>query len=128
MSWSRRGAAAAIVFSVLALLEAGAEDPWLWVICYLSAAGTGLSLARGNPVAQWACVILVVFPSELALMSLAFEPDELRLLAVTPGEVLTRTAARQALGMLLVAGWAAWLAVARPFDGAALENDQPPSV
>ncbi|MCB9663688.1 MAG: hypothetical protein H6732_06230 [Alphaproteobacteria bacterium] len=127
MSWSRRGLVAAVLFGVLALTELVADDPLLWMLCYLGASGMGVQLSRGRPVARWICIILVVFPAELALMSLLFEPDELLAAATTPQQVLTRAAARQALGMLVVAAWSAWIAFARPFDDELLEG-QPPSV
>jgi hypothetical protein len=118
MSWRIVGGLMAACFLIMATAAGRGPDPLLPFLVYVGAASTALSIAQGRPVARWINVILVVFPGELALMTLLFEPAEQRALATTAAATLTRHAAVAALGMLSVATWAALLAVARPYHDA----------
>lgn len=117
MHWRVIGVIAAVLFVGLAVLATGAPNAALSVVVLLAAAGTGIALSRGGHVARWVGVILVVFPAELALMSLVFEDPALRQ-GMSMTEVLVRPAALESAALLLVAAWAATLVFVRPHRNA----------
>lgn len=114
MSWRTAGILATVVFLAMAGMAMRSPDPVLRTVVYLAAAFTAAAVATGRPVARWVNVVLVVFPGELALMTLLFEPPGDRAVAASATELLTRSAAVDAIGMVLVAGWAGLLALAHP--------------
>lgn len=115
MRWRWMSALLVPVFAVLAVRRVVLADPLLWVIVYLGAIAVSVSTVRGRPIPRLALVVLVVFPAEMALVTLLIGPPPPGLTTGAPApDQLARDALVDILGMLVVAMWAAALAFGRP--------------
>lgn len=123
MRWVWIGRLAVVLFGVMAVSRAFGPDPILWVLVYLGAAATALSVARGRRVVRWALVILIVFPIEMALISLPLSPWPLQQGINYPGAAPTAwDTVRDVGGMTLVALWSTFLVATRRFQSDGTER------
>lgn len=115
MPWRLVGWIAALLFAALAVPATATPDAPLPMIVLVAAAISALAVARGQTVARWVTIVLVVFPAELALMTVLFEVPDAPLpsgwVAWAP-----RPVAVEAASLFLVAGWATALLFGRPND------------
>ena len=88
-------------------------DAPLPTLVLLAATTSAVVVARGNPVARWVTIVLVVFPAELALMTALFEAPDAPVPPIWPGWA-PRPVVFEAASLFLAAGWGAVLLFARP--------------
>lgn len=115
MPWIWTGRITAVVFALLAATRITRPDPVLWVLVYLGACATAITVARNRHVVRWALVILIVFPIEMVVISLPIGPWPQVSHAYPDPDVHPYQTIMDASGMTLVALWSTLLVASRRF-------------
>jgi hypothetical protein len=113
-AWIAANVVAIGTFVLFAALQLNDPDPWLWIPVYLApAAISGVALAgrlpRWAPVVAAAAAVLAALP----LLATGIHAEPAKVVSDMKMHAAGVEEAREAIGLLMIAGWMAVLA-ARP--------------